>query len=86
MAPDKLESLLQDQRMEAEKTLLELAPRRPKFVTYEELRANVLARHIVRLPDVNKIAARLKREKRLLFPDWERGKRVPQPSYRTQRA
>ena len=50
MAPDKLESFLQDQGNEAIKTLLELAPIRPHFVLYEKLRAQVLARHVVRLP------------------------------------
>jgi len=86
MAPDEMGSFLQDQRIEAEKTLLELAPNSPHFLTYEKLRAQVLARHVVRRPDVNKIAARLRHEKRLLFPDWEKQKRVPQPGYRTQRA
>lgn len=86
MAPDELEAFLQVQRIEAEETLLELAPNRPHFRTYEKLRAQVLARHVVRRPDMNKIAARLRRENRLLFPDWERGKQVPQPGYRTQRA
>ena len=38
-----------------------------------------------RRPDVNKIAARLRSEKRLAFPDWEDRKRVPHPTYRTQR-
>jgi three-Cys-motif partner protein len=84
MAPDELESFLREHRTEAEVALLELAPKSPHFIKYENLRAQVLARHVVRLPDVNKIAARLYNEKRLLFPDWEPGKRVPQPGYRTQ--
>jgi hypothetical protein len=84
MAPDKLESFLRDQCIEAEKTLLELAPKSPHFIDYEKLRAQVLARQVVRVSSVNKIAARLCHEKRLRFPDWERGKRVPQRSYRTQ--
>lgn len=86
MAPDKLESFLRDQRVEAERTLVELAPKSPLFLTYERLRAQVLARHVVRSPDVNKIAARLHHEKQLLFPGWEKGRRVPQPAYRIQRA
>lgn len=85
MAPDKLESFLQEQRSAAEKSLLDLTPRSPQILTYEKLRAQILARHVIRVSDVNKIAARLYGEKQLLFPDWERGKRVPQPSYRTQR-
>jgi hypothetical protein len=86
MAPEKLESFLHDQRINAERTLLELAPRRPHYLKYQKLRAQVLARHIVRSPDVNQIAARLHHENRLLFPEWEKGKRVPQPGYRVQRA
>jgi hypothetical protein len=45
----------------------------------------VLAKHVVRLPDVNQIAARLRKEERLLFPDWEKKKRVPQAAYRLQK-
>ena len=40
---------------------------------------------VVRRPDVNKIAAQMRRDGDLLFPDWEKGKQVPQPSYRVQR-
>ncbi len=86
MAPDKLDSFLEDQRIQAKKTVLELAPNSPHFILYEKLQAQVLARHVVRRPDVNKIAAHFHREGRLLFPDWEKGKRVPQPGYRPQRA
>ena len=85
MAPDKLVSFLEEQRSRAEETLLELAPSSPHFLKYENLRAQVLARHVVRVPDANKIAARLFREKRLTFPDWEKGRQVPQPAYRVQR-
>ena len=86
MAPDKLEAFLLGQRIEAERALLELAPEKPHFVLYEKLRAQVLSRHVVRVSDVNKIAARLHHGYQLLFPDWEKGRRVPQPEYRAQRA
>jgi hypothetical protein len=86
MAPDTLEKFLQKERGEAKRTLLELAPQSPHFLAYEKLCSQVLARHVIRLPDVNKIAASLREQKLLLFPDWEKGKRVPQPTYRTQRA
>lgn len=85
MAPDKLEAFLQEERDAAELTLLALAPPSPNFVTYEWLSAQILAKHVVRLPDVNQIAAKLHRDGKLLFPDWEKGKRVPQPRYRTQK-
>jgi hypothetical protein len=86
MAPDELNAFLQDQRIRAEEALLDFAPTKPHFVAYEKLRALVLARHVVRFTDVNNIAARLRRENRLLFPDWESGRKVPQRAYRTQRA
>ena len=62
-----------------------LSPAQPGEIVYEKLWPQVLARHVVRLPDVNRITARLRDEGTLLFPDWERGKRVPQPGYRVQR-
>jgi hypothetical protein len=86
MAPANLKFFLQDQRFQAEKALLERAPKSPHFVIYEELRAQILARHVVRYTDVNKVAKRLYREKRLLCPDWEKGRQVPQRRYRRQRA
>jgi three-Cys-motif partner protein len=85
MGPDELTAFLQSERAEAEKTFLELAPEAPGSVLYESLWPQVLARHVVRLTDVNQIGARLRDEKRLFFPDWEKRKRVPQPQYRIQR-
>src|ERR1700730_5391970 len=85
MGPDELTSFLQAERREAEKTLLQLTPKTPGSILYEKLWPQVLVRHVVRLPDVNKMAATLRDAGTLLFPDWEKGKRVPQPRYRTQR-
>lgn len=84
MGPDELSSFLQVERGEAEKTLLQLTPKSPGSILYEMLWPQVLARHVVRLPDVNKMAAALRGDGRLVFPDWEKGKRVPQARYRTQ--
>ena len=86
MAPDDLMSFFDNERAKAEYTLLELTPAAPHYVTYERLWPLVLARYVVRRPDVNAIAARLRKEGRLHFPDWEKGKRVPQPNYRVHRA
>lgn len=86
MAPNELIAFLQSQRDEAERTFLELAPEMPDSILYEALWPRVLARHVVRRPDVNQIGVRLRDGGRLLFPDWEKGKRVPQPHYRVQRA
>lgn len=86
MGPEELTSFLHAELAAAETTLLELTPVQPDSVLYEKLWPSILARHVVRRPDVNKIAARLRREGVLLFPDWEKGKQVPQTGYRTQRS
>jgi hypothetical protein len=85
MGPDALTSFLADERRQAQTTLLNLTPTQPRSILYEKLWPQVLARHVVRRPDVNAMAARLRGEEQLLFPDWEKGKRVPQALYRTQR-
>jgi hypothetical protein len=46
----------------------------------------VLALHAVSKVDVNKIVARLRKENKLLIPDWEKRRLVPQDGYRLQRA
>lgn len=86
MAADDLTAFLQEERAAAEHTLLKLTPEQPGSIQYEKLWPQVLARHVVRRPDVNQIAVQLRSAGRLLFPDWEKGKRVPQPHYSTQRA
>ena len=86
MGPDEVTAFLQAQREEAALALLELTPKKPEFITYERLWPRVLARHVVRKTDVNQIAARLRTDGQLLFPDWEKGKRVPQPNYKAQRS
>ena len=85
MGPDELTTFLQSQLGQAERTFLELAPEAPSSVLYKSLWPQILARHVVRLPDVNQIGARLRGDGRVLFPNWEKGKRVPQPDYRLQR-
>ena len=86
MGPDELIAFLEGERVKAEQALLELAPTAPSSIRYETARTLVLARYVVKLSEVNKIAAKLREEGRLVFPDWETGKRVPQGHYRTQRA
>jgi len=83
---DDVSPLLETQRKAAERTLLVLTPIQPSSILYKDLWPQVLARHIIRRPDVNKLAVALKANGRLLFPDWEKQKRVPQPDYRVQRA
>jgi three-Cys-motif partner protein len=85
MGPSELTAFLQCQREQAEKNLLELTPEQPGYVLFGSLWPRVLARNIVTHPDVNQIAARLRKDGRLLFPSWEKGRRVPQSHHRTQR-
>ena len=85
MGPNDLETNLAAEKVAAERLLLELTPVAPSSVTYEVVWPRVLAKHIVRVPDVNRMAARLRKEGSISFPEWERGKRVPQPHYRMQR-
>ena len=85
MGPDELNAFLAGERRQAERSLLELIPQRPASVRYESLWPEVLARHVIRRPQVNELAAKLRDTQTIEFPDWEKGKRVPQPSYRTWR-
>ena len=80
MAPNDLEAKLAAAKVAAEEALLELTPAVPGATRYEHVWPRVLSKHLVRLPDLNQIAARLRKEQRIIFPDWETGKRVPQPS------
>jgi hypothetical protein len=65
--------------------LLNMTPVKPNEIKYERLWPQVLARHVIRKTDVNQMAARLRNEQRLMIPNWEKGKRVPQTGYRIQR-
>ena len=85
MGPDELNAFLADERRQAERSLLELTPRKPAAIRYEALWPEVLARHVIRRPQVNELAVKLRNARALEFPDWEKSKRVPQPSYRTWR-
>jgi three-Cys-motif partner protein len=85
MGPDELNAFLASERQQAEISLLELTPQKPAAIRYETLWPEVLARHVIRRPQVNELAVKLRKAQALEFPDWEKGKRVPQPSYRTWR-
>jgi three-Cys-motif partner protein len=85
MGPDELNAFLEKERQQAERSLLELTPQKPAAIRYETLWPEVLARHVIRRPQVNELAVKLRNTQTLEFPDWEKGKRVPQPNYRTWR-
>jgi three-Cys-motif partner protein len=86
MAPDRQLVDLGLERDAATRTILERIPTRPNAIRYDQLWPQVLALHTVSKVDVNKIVASLRAENKLLVPDWEKGKRVPQDGYRLQRA
>lgn len=85
MAPNDLESKLELARAAAEASFLDLIPKAPASVRFDKVWPHVLSRHIVRLKDMNEIAARLRKEERLTFLDWEPRKRVPDGHYRMQK-
>jgi three-Cys-motif partner protein len=85
MGPDQLNAFLASERQQAERSLLELTPQKPAAIRYEKLWPEVLTRHVIRRPQVNELSVKLRKAQALEFPDWEKGKRVPQPSYRTWR-
>jgi three-Cys-motif partner protein len=85
MAPDDLGAFREAERRAAAQTLLKLTPEEPDGILYRNLWPLILARHLVRKVEVNKIAAQLRRERKLLIPDWEQNRQIPQSSYRLQR-
>lgn len=85
MAPDDLGAFREAEWRAAAQTLLKLTPEEPNGILYRNLWPLILARHVVRKVEVNKIAAQIRRERKLLIPDWEKNRQIPQPSYRLQR-
>jgi three-Cys-motif partner protein len=85
MAPDDFAAFSKAEQTAAEQLLLELSPVAPATIRYDALSSLVLSRHVVRLPELNQIAAKLRKDGRLIFPDWESGRRVPQAAYGVQR-
>jgi three-Cys-motif partner protein len=87
MSPDdEATPFLQTERMVAEALMMSLVPPHPNSILYKELWPQILARHVVRRTDVNRIAAQLRKKGLLNFPDWEAGRQIPQPNYRVERA
>jgi len=56
MGPDELNAFLASERRQAERSLLELTPQKPTAIRYQTLWPEVLARHIIRRPQVNELA------------------------------
>jgi hypothetical protein len=86
MSGNEAKQFLDNERTNARETLLALTPAFPATVAYKDLWPKVLARHVITRPEVNKIGAALRKDGRIVFPGWEKGKRVPQPDYLVHRA
>ena len=86
LSPDDIEDVLAEHKRAARETLIALIPVAPESTTYARVWPRVLEKHVVTRPDVNAMAADLWKDAQLLFPGWERGKRVPQDGYRVSRA
>jgi hypothetical protein len=86
MAPDREAlPLLEAERRAAENTLIAATPKAPDWAPYRDVWPRVLARCVVKKADVNAIAARLRKDGRLLFPNWEQHQRVPRDDTAMQR-
>jgi three-Cys-motif partner protein len=87
MGPSEVEAFFDRERAEARLTLLALAPTEAgRRTTYGDLWPLVLTRHAVTKVELNQIAAALRREGCLNFPDWGERKRVPADAYRLWRS
>ena len=80
MTSSETEAYLAAERIAAERMLLDLARNAP--LTYGDVWPRVLAKCAVTKADLNKIAARFRKDGRLIFPDWEASKRVPSDQWR----
>jgi three-Cys-motif partner protein len=83
LGPDPIAAYLDGERQQAEVTLIEMV-RGMGPTTYGEIWPNVLSRHAVRLTDLNMIAARLRKDGVLMFPEWAARQRVPSDNSRVQ--
>ena len=79
------EGILKSQKEEARQFILNAIPCKPNYMLYESLVLETAKRFIVKLPDVNKICNQLKKEGRIEFLNWEKGKKVPHSHYRVQK-
>jgi three-Cys-motif partner protein len=81
MSDNEAREFLDGECKRAREAMLALAPNESSPVKYKDYWPKILARHVVTRPNVNKIAAELRKEGRLVFPGWEAKKRVPHADY-----
>ena len=85
MTPDPTKTFLEAERRAAGDFLLALAPQAPKVALWADIWPQVLERCIVTRPDLNTLAADLRRSGAIAFPDWGARKRAPDDHYRVFR-
>jgi hypothetical protein len=85
MDGNEAKDFLKSELEAARHTLIALTPQFPNAILYQDLWPKVLAKHVIRKTSLNQLAAQLRQEGILEFPDWEQRKRIPQPDYRVHR-
>lgn len=80
-ARDDISDFLERERQAAREMLLKMSPEAPGTAKYADVWPRILEKHVVSKTDVNAIAAALRKEGLLEFPNWEAGKRVPHDTY-----
>lgn len=86
LARDEVAEFFEREKMAAAVTLMDLVPNSPEIAIYDAVWPRVLERHVVTKPEVNRMAAEMRKSGVLDFPDWEPLKRVPQDHYRISKA
>lgn len=82
MAPDRNKEFLAGEASKAEASLLQIVPRNGRGEPWGRVWPNVLARHAIRLSELNKLANQHRKDGRLVFPNWPTGmKRIPEDDY-----
>ena len=78
MAPDRNKVFLAQECERAEAFLLKIVPTAGRGEAWGQIWPKVLARHVIRLSDLNKVANHHRKKGQLIFPTWPTGpKRVP---------
>ena len=80
------ESLLALEMKDARDTLLKLTPEFPRTGRFGDIATGTLLKHVVRRLDVGRAAADMKKEGKLVFPNWPDRKQVPDDSFIVYRA
>lgn len=86
MGKTETEMYREAERGKADALLLKLAPDYPDRTRYGDVWPQVLAMHAVTKPELNKMAARHRKERRLYFPDWQPAEKVPSDDGRIARS